>query len=328
MTNLTVANWNIGGAKFLQLPPAERKLFQQQLNAELDAFCRKWQPDVICLQEATSFQLAGQTQTDVLTPPDGYAYHMSPVLDSRRHSHPVRWGEYREAGQWQNGDHIYQGNGFLWKKELCHASIWSFDAGLKTPELEPETIPIDTGLFTGDRDTEPRCVCLTHFILPRANQKLLDVFVANLHLSTLHGERAGQPAIDKVGSKVRTRQLWTVLHGVISRHMVWAQMLDGDASEREQLWLLCGDFNAAPLSDEIMLVKEFGFIDLNPNKGKGNKAQGLGNDPTHTVDYLFLGQFGAEAATAEREIYISGNPAPDLNFKVSDHFPVISRLPY
>ena len=38
MTNLTVANWNIGGAKFLQLPPAERKLFQQQLNAELDAF--------------------------------------------------------------------------------------------------------------------------------------------------------------------------------------------------------------------------------------------------------------------------------------------------
>ena len=327
MTNLTVANWNIGGAKFLQLPPEKRKLFQQQLNTELATFCHKWQPDVICLQESTSFQLVGQSLGEVLIPPEGYHYHLSPILDSRRHSHPVRWGQYREAGHWQSGDHINQGNGFLWKKDLCHASIWSFDSCLKTANLGPETVPIDTGLFTGDRDTEPRCVCLTHFVLSRPGQDEVDVFFANLHLSTLHGERAGQPDIDKVGSKVRTRQLWTILHGVISRHMVWAQMLGDDTPQREQIWLLCGDFNAAPQSEEIKMVEAFGFRDANPDKGSGNKAQGLGNPPTHTVDYIFYSSSGAEMVPGSKAPDFSLNPTPDLDFRVSDHFPIIARIP-
>lgn len=325
---IRIANWNVGGAKFLKLTSGEREVFRNTLTLAISDFCTKWQPDVICLQEITRFQSAGQQAVDLIVAPPGYYYTMAPLVDTERHSHPVRWQQYKKAGHWKDDDYIAQGSGFLWKKELKHDSLWEFGEGRSTAKIQFETVPIETGLFTGDRDTEPRCAIVSHFLWDAPNGQIRDVYIVNLHLSTLNGERDGRERIDRLGSEVRLGQLNTVLHGIVSRHVVWSQMIDERSTSRRPVWLLCGDFNSAPDSAEIQTVCQAGFHDLHPNKGLGNKARGLGNNPSHTVDYILVNY--QEFDQIQKVLFdkeINKNPEPDLNFRISDHFPIIATIP-
>jgi len=329
MSKITVVNWNVGGAKLLQLREPERSLFQAELNEGVANLCARWKPDVVSLQEATQYRVSGGPLQSLITAPPGYHYAMVPIHDTILHSHPVRWTRYRSAGGWGDDDYIGQGGGFLWREDLNHASIWEFEQTSTNAELATESIPTDTGLFTGDRDTEPRAAIVAHFLFadPDSGARR-SVFVANLHLSTLQGEREGKPSVDALGVRVRERQLGVVLDGVVSRHVVWSQMLPEGAGPTRPVWIISGDLNAPPDSDEIAKVLAAGFRDASPNKGIGNKTSGLGNEPTHTVDFIFANylddwrqiedDFETEAAEA---------PEPDLSFRSSDHYPTIANIP-
>ena len=327
MKYFTVINWNIGGAKFLNLGAEERQHFKQVFTDELAELCRKWQPDVVCMQEAVRYSNPGGQTVELVSPPEGYCYSMTPVLDTAQHLHPVRWKAYKEAGEWPEEAYIGQGNALLWKSDLPHASLWEFNRSASGPGLVTESVLVETGLFTGDRDTEPRATMLAHFVPEAASGQRVDVLLANLHLSTLHGEREGRPAGDAIGVRVRMKQLYTILHGIVSRHEIWSQLLPEDPEPRHRVWVLSGDFNAAPDSEELRTVRDFGFLDLNPAKGPGNKAKGLGADPTHTVDYLLACARGDRIFTEALQTSLAGNPVPDLDFRSSDHFPTISLIP-
>lgn len=327
MKHFTIINWNVGGAKFLNLAAAERELFKKTLTVEFAEMCRKWEPDVICVQEAVRYCNPGGRPVDLVTPPDGYCYTMTPVLDTAQHHHPVRWQAYKAAGEWPEEAYIGQGNALLWKADLPHAALWEFSAVNCGPDLATESVLVETGLFTGDRDTEPRATMLAHLVPETASGQRTDILLANLHLSTLHGEREGRQAGDAIGTRVRMRQLHTILHGIVSRHEIWSQVLPDEPEQRHRVWVLGGDFNAAPDSEELKTVRDFGFIDLNPAKGPGNKAKGLGSQPTHTVDYIMACARGDRLFTDAIRQSLAGNPEPDLTFRSSDHFPTIAFIP-
>jgi endonuclease/exonuclease/phosphatase family metal-dependent hydrolase len=325
---LTLANWNVGGAKYLNLPPDSRLAFQRQINHEIRRLCTTWQPDLLLLQEVTRTRCAGGKTTDLVVAPPGYRYHMEPIHDSDMHSHPVRWRRYRSSANRPDDDYIGQGAGFLWREDLRHASIWDYTTSAASDWLACEMVPTETGLFTGNRDTEPRAAAVAHFVASNGNDRPTHVFVANIHLSTLHGEREQYASRDRLGAQVRLRQLQTILEGIVARHVGWSQLVDPPVNLSNVMWVVGGDFNAAPQSEEIERVRTFGFCDANPNKGFGNKTSGLGNDPTHTVDYLFanyLQSWPRMLAAFDRTV--ASNPAPDLSFRVSDHYPTVARLP-
>ncbi len=324
---LTIANWNVGGAKYLNLPPDSRLAFQRQINEEVRRLCAKWEPDILLLQEVTRTRCICGDPIDLIAAPPGYRYHMEPIHDSDMHSHPTRWRRYRSSGNRPDDDYIAQGAGLLWREDLKHASIWDYTTSAVSDRLACEMVPTETGLFTGNRDTEPRAAAVAHFVASHEEEPT-HVFVANVHLSTLHGEREQHARRDRLGAQVRLRQLQTILEGIVARHVGWSQLVEPPVNLSNVMWVIGGDFNAAPQSEEIERVRKFGFCDANPIKGSGNKTSGLGNDPTHTVDYLFanylqswprmLGAFDRTAAQ---------NPVPDLSFRVSDHYPTIARLP-
>jgi len=325
---LTIANWNVGGAKYLNLPPDSRLAFRRQINEEIRRICLKWQPDLLLLQEVTRTRCAGGEPTDLVVAPPGYRYHMEPIHDSDMHSHPVRWCRYRSSGNRADDDYIGQGAGFVWREDLKHASIWDYTTADASDRLVCEMVPTETGLFTGNRDTEPRAAAVAHFVVSDEEEQPTHVFVANIHLSTLHGERERHSPRDRLGAQVRLRQLQTILEGIVARHVGWSQLVEPPIDLSNVMWLVGGDFNAAPSSDEIERVRNSGFCDANPNKGSGNKTSGLGNDPMHTVDYLFANYLqGWPRMMNAFQRMMAHNPAPDLSFRVSDHYPTIARLP-
>lgn len=325
---LTIANWNVGGAKYLNLPSASRLAFQDQINDEIRRLCAKWQPDIVLLQEVTRTRYRGGDARDLVVAPTGYRYHMETIHDSNMHSHPVRWSQYRNSGNRPKDDYIGQGAGFLWRENLKHASIWNYAKAHASDRLQCELVPTETGLFTGNRDTEPRAAAVAHFVSSDEGGKAIHVFIANLHLSTLHGEREGHTPRDRLGSQVRLRQLQTILEGIVARHVGWSQLLDPPVDLSNVMWVVGGDFNASPQSAEIDRVRSFGFCDGNPNKGLGNKTSGFGNDPTHTVDYVFANYLQSwPRMMGKFEKTVAHNPVPDLSFRVSDHYPTIARLP-
>ncbi len=328
MAHLSIINWNVGGGKLLSLPAEERRPYRSELNEALSQLCAEHQPDVVCMQEVVRYVGSSGEERELISPPVGYHYQMFPVLDTARHTHPTRWNRYRKNGNWTSEHFIGQGQGMLWRDDLAHASLWDFKGGRRGPELSTEFVPIETGLFVGDRDTEPRAAIVAHFFA-EAEGEVRDFFVINTHLSTLHGERAGEPARDQLGVEVRTNQLRTILEGVVARHGAWCHFLPEDEAPRSvPAWILSGDFNTAPDSREIAYVENFGFRDASPRKGQGNKTSGLGNPPTHTVDYIFASYNERWPVLSERfDALTSVSPLPLLEYKVSDHYPVVALLP-
>jgi len=88
----------------------------------------------------------------------------------------------------------------------------------------------------------------------------------NVHLTTLKGERVGNIRLNRKASERRLRQLDLILDNVISTYQeasayrIPRQAYNGE----DDVWILGGDFNAKPDSNEITLVKRMGFVDGNP----------------------------------------------------------------
>ena len=187
-----------------------------------------------------------------------------------------------------------------------------------------------TGLYTGDRDTEPRLALVAHFVVgddpnPR------DVLLINLHLTTLKGEREGFPERDDLGSQIRLGQIDVVLRGIVSRYNDWWQKEKAARKEIEKrlppVWIIAGDFNCTPESPEIVKMKRMNFLDLNSAKGRGNKGSGRPPTPEITVDYIFAGPMYWAFDPHAVEHTVAANPTPLIQVAISDHYPIVASVP-
>lgn len=393
---MRILNWNIGGAKYLGLrsglmpnrTPSEpsREEFRRRMNAALRLEIERHDPDVITLQEVVEYQADGRIEEreSVIDPLAGYHYCPHLLIDTWRHSHQGQWNRVRKAGGWPRDAVFAQGSAILLKKDLPHFPLWSlpalhqdYSSWLSTRPRRisdapgrgcMEVVPLESGLYAGDRDTEPRAALVVHVALSRVGgaelPQPLDVFVINLHLTTLLLEREGIPAIDERASQIRLRQLDCVLTDIVSRYNGWrAQRYrirgehvvvpgcpcdDCDSVRRHgddaaaawpetkgrrethrrspPVWVLAGDFNFTPDSAEYAMLVRRGFVSLVPG---GTKAKGLGKAPTMTVDYVFAGPRFEAIDPGQAEDYRARRNRVDVDddVKVSDHFPLVADIP-
>ena len=90
-----------------------------------------------------------------------------------------------QDGDWDKETYLGHGLGMMWRKTLAHSSLWSIDNALlhTGAKLEVEVVRIESGLFTGSRDTEPHMAMVAQF-----NIKCQDFFMINVHRTTFKGE--------------------------------------------------------------------------------------------------------------------------------------------
>jgi endonuclease/exonuclease/phosphatase family metal-dependent hydrolase len=336
--------------------PETRDEFQDRLQEAFSVLLRDNTPDIITLQEVVRYEAAGKRDIadNVLRPPEGYDYFPHWLVDTDRHSHQGKWNKVREQGEWSNEAFFAQGNAILVRKDIPHFRIYDLpdvevtQADLGAGEDERghiEYVALESGIYFGDRNTEPRAAMVAHVVLSSIGEhklrKPLDIFVLNVHLTTLSLEREGIPDIDERAAQTRQQQLDIVLNGIVSRYNQWRRQgyrIRDKKTEPKKgiethdrhspIWIIAGDFNCIPESIEYQTMVRRGFIDLVINKGSGTKAAGLGNEPTITLDYVFAGPRFEAIDPTYAGAHI-GNNKVEVNqtTKVSDHFPLIVRVP-
>lgn len=333
-----ILNWNVAGAKYLEKTESSREEFRANLNAELKRLVQLHNPDVVTLQEVVQYEA---DHKDIIDPPDGYDYHAFPLIDTESLSIRAKWNKLEKMGNWPTGTYFAQGNGFLFKRNLPHQPVWALPRdGKHEPRIKRENyiekVSLESGLYFGDRDTEPRAALVAHFVF-NPKGKPLDIFVLNVHLTTLTMEREGVPEIDRRATKIRLSQLDIIFDGIVSRYNSWRR---GGFRERgehrdpaewetfdrhEPVWILAGDFNSTPLSHEYKTIQDVNFMDVVLNKGAGTKAPGAGKEATLTLDYIFAGPAFVSLDPLIVSARIRGNHVEDI--RVSDHFPMVANIP-
>ncbi len=342
----SILNWNIGGAKYIQEEENQREKTRKLINSELCSLIRRFDnPDVITLQEIVRYGPSSKDANEIIDSISGYHYYPMPLIDSDRLSSKAKWNKVRELGGWSPDTFFAQGNAILIKDDLPHFPIWDLASSSEHKPKESrhfiEQVNLESGLYFGDRDSEPRAALVAHFIFNpnKKKTKPLDVFVVNVHLTTIMMEREGIPEIDLSATKIRLDQLDVIFRGIVSRYNKWKRqgfpqrgkprdMKDFETYDRyEPVWILAGDFNFTPESEEYQLIKRLNFIDAVPHKGSGTKAKGAGNRATLTLDYIFVGPkfLAFDPIFTANEIQ---NNSVDSRTKSSDHFPLFAEIPF
>ena len=324
-SHITIASWNINGISFLKTGPEERGRLKPAITRQLNDEClHKFRPDFLAVQEIVRYEENGVVQ-ELVEPPEGYCYQSSISIDTASQNHPVKWEPIRKAGKWVADDYLGQGNGLLWREDIPHCSIWDWtgEKARRGKGLRQEAIRIDTGLFTGNRDTEPRLAVVSHFIYEKRH-----LFIVNLHLTTLLKEREGFPDRDCLGAEIRGRQLDIVLSGIVSRYNRWREEQYPLAPDDRPIWFLAGDFNATENSLEIEKIKRLNFLDLCLDKGAGTKRGKDSANAALTLDYIFAGPayYAFDPNVVKQMLETAGKP-PLYEITVSDHYPIMARFP-
>jgi len=353
-----VLNWNIGGAKFLEEKSiGKRRETRSKLNKALVALVKEHTPDVVTLQEIARYKQPDDVEIqDIIDDIGGYRYFPFTLIDTDYLSSKAKWRKLLRDSDWHPDTYFAQGNAFLVKKKSPVFPVWDLSGlGQDIPATDRphfvEHVHLDSGLYFGDRNTEPRAALVMHFICnPQtkdAPSKPVDIFVVNLHLTTLMMEREGVPQTDSLATRTRQGQLDIVFNGIVSRYNSWRQ--DGYPERRKErepeqhedfdrhspVWILAGDFNFTEDSDEYMYIRKHNFIDTIPDHGKettygkGTKAKGVGNDPTLTLDYVFAGPKFVSLDPVIEEKGISQNRViHDHAIRASDHYPLLSTIDF
>ncbi len=208
-----------------------------------------------------------------------------------------------------------------------------------------EVVQLECGLYFGDRNTEPRAALVTHVVLPELGGEgikcPLDLFVVNLHLTTLMGEREGVPDIDEEAAKTRMRQLNLVLNDTVSRYNLWRKNIyrlrsNGKTDEdlkkdpRHQrcnpVWIIAGDFNCTPESLEYQTLVRRGFVDMMPKINGEHvltKSRGLHRPAEISLDYVFAGP--RFEAISPSDVGQTSRVLHELD--ASDHKPLLVEIP-
>lgn len=416
---ITIANWNVGGAKILQLvskdptkrrkdprveaprPGESREDVRAKLNTALRALLSN-EPEIVTLQEVVCYAEDGKENNaeHALDISDEscfecntnlkYRYYPSWLIDTDHQSHTGKWKKVIECGGWitdRSDPFFAQGNAILVRSDLQLYPVWGIEyEGFRSPghdgrnsdksqdsyDVEKlkkaneakghrlvEHVPLQPGLYFGDRDTEPREASVAHLVLSQLNRERkptlklefpLDIFIVNVHLTTLTLERNGVPGVDREGEQIRLRQLDIILKQIVSPYNRWrfeCFPIRGDHrfpekwethSRYKPMWVIAGDFNFTPDSNEYDAMVRGGFIDLIPRIYKRDptarpptKASGTDRPPTHTLDYVFAGpRFHAidpqvaDNNTQNNEVL--HDPKKGF-YGISDHYPLLFQVP-
>ena len=351
---LRILNWNVGGAKYLELGTKDKKNeFRERVNEALKGLIKLYgDPHVICLQEIVEYNEPNEAKENIIVKQNDYNSHSSILIDKNRHPYVSKWKKVQQKGKWPEDSYFGQGNALLWQNDLPLFPVHSL-ANLGTmydgnPHLDE--IILNSGLYFGTRDTEPRAALLAHFIIAKnSNDKKtgkeiqipLDLFVINLHLTTLTGEREGIPKIDDRASKIRMAQLNIVLNEIVSPYNEWRRngypfrgksyepSKGEDFKRAPPIWILCGDFNFTPESEEYKMMERMNFVDHNPTKGGGTKGrwtESEGSKATITCDYIFAGPKFTSLDPRIIANNVERNPSPISVVTVSDHFPLYAEV--
>ena len=334
---INVLTWNVAGAKMfnnLNYPPDNAAL------GYIEAYYNAWKqvvrdllpktsqgpkyPDIILLQECIGFK-------DKRTEPSGrwesgkrilqqifrgYECFFFPALSSRIHPHPGKWQKFK-LGNIRNfiPDYVEAQQGYgicirdpstlrkLWVDEEDQSQLSSHsDLPGSNFELCFEVINSAPGLYLGNRDTEPRLMVMGRMKI--GSPKTVERYVnfVNVHLTTLKGEREGIKTKNDAARTIRLKQLDLLLNSTVSAYQEAEKYRIPRNSAREDIWILGGDFNAIPDSEEMnQLQKE--YIDGNIDKRiMDNDASGIYSDLPGTkwsskdskkepivVDYILCG---------------------------------------
>ena len=348
--HLQILNWNIAGAKYLDLPAGDgantRGEFRDKLNKGLAHQIAATQPHVVTLQELVKYSDSGDEEHAecVIDVPSGYIFYRRWLISTNLQSAERKWVNVRTRGGWSPAAYFAQGNGFLVRDTLKIARLHERPlSGYAPPKVESaaERVDLGPGLYFGTRDTEPRSADIIHLILtsldpmdsragePNRLRKPLDVFIMNAHLTTLSGEREGKPETDELATEKRLPQLEIILKQAVSKYNTVYPVLFDDETRHQPIWVVAGDFNFTPSSVEYhRMISPGGFVDLVPDKKLGTKTSRLGRRPTLTLDYVFA---ATEFVSLDHEYlyaHINNNRVIYDEFvKVSDHFPLAATLP-
>lgn len=331
--SLRLMTWNLAGAKHLALGPDLTLGARKKLTSQLKCLVKKYNPHVVMLQEYAQFAQGSTADKDLLgliEPSDIPEYKLTeiPLISNEQPCHPEKWQRF--IG-WHKPSLLTQGMAMLWRSNLCVGNFWDFKTTKASSRLTAEIVRMETGLYTGNRDTEPRAAVVAHFVFG-PNHEPRDVLIVNVHLTTLKNEREGKPFFDELGNSIRMSQIDVLLNGIVSRYNTWWDEYDGKGPRKSPVWILAGDFNCTPNSQEIRRIIQSQFMNLNPNPKWGSR----GDDRELNVDYIFAGPKyrSLKHRTVERKVTNNLPPIKtvldggiEINLYTSDHFPVFARLP-
>lgn len=147
-----ILNWNIGGAKYLQLKSRHahkrregvarpldsesREHFQASLNDALTSLLNQAKPSIVTLQEVVQSSEDGTSETieDVLNVKHSrfdvgelhYNYFPRWLVDTRHHHHQGKWRKVRELGGWKGTPEPFfaQGNAILVREDVAVYGVW------------------------------------------------------------------------------------------------------------------------------------------------------------------------------------------------------------
>lgn len=294
--SLRVATLNIsGGEKTFEEFPHNTQLSRQEA---LEILVSRLNAEVLCLQEVSQYVDADGVTHSLIDRVnqsgkyDHYSYGKTLSMDTHMQVKKdiMVKGIFNDWWNWSKGNTIHSRIAFSRLSETSRSGV-------------PRNIPLyQPNSYEGNRDTDPRFALLTRL------KESPYPFIANLHLSTLVGERHPQALPSKIEQShlLRSQQVRRFLD-LVRVHVIM---------EGKPL-ILAGDFNATP--DEFciaqLLESESDFVRLVPeNEG-----------PSHTwsekpIDHIFF--YPQERLLS----YTCRIDAGNLSRRASDHLPVVADL--
>jgi endonuclease/exonuclease/phosphatase family metal-dependent hydrolase len=299
-TSLRVMTYNIGGGRKNR---GGRKGDGYDLNGEVLEVVRKWNPDVLGLQECiewTDVDLCkhsyGQEIADALG--HGQNYYFGRTLSMKENFHVRKeimlYGLYNDWQDWA------QGNAISMKYSFTRL-------GEPGGPGDPQNIALyRPPVYEGSRDTDPR-----YAVLARANIDGVYPYVVCTHLTTLVGERGGEmrelPGRLSEAQGMRYQQAKNLIE------------LLRPKLEENQVIVLMGDFNAGPNEASVasVLEGEGGFHLLSPRNNVATHPK-LPNPIDHVLIYP-----PQQFDLARCSCWIDDS---DVAHAASDHLPVVADL--
>jgi endonuclease/exonuclease/phosphatase family metal-dependent hydrolase len=283
--------YNIGGG---------RRDFGTVLDSVLDVV-RQIQPDVLALQEATSWLDAdGHWHSSVAFLSDvlgnGYQSFFGPTVTLQQHFSSEKnnflKAIFDDVQDWQFGNALLIRGGFARLGEPSRPG-------------KPYNLPIfQPPQYLGNRDTDPR-----HVILTRIPGKQVAPLVVATHLTTLRGERG--PAERIIPGKLAQAQ-----------HMRCQQvdnvlaLLNPYALKREEAVFLLGDLNATVDEECMTHLKQAGFVHLEPDNDDVATHRKLDGPVDHILAY-------PPSRLKKYQCRVIDSP---LARQASDHLPVVADI--
>jgi len=161
-----VLNWNVAGAKYLELPLGKREEFRRRLNLTLQSLIETDRPAIVTIQEVVRYHEDDNEEDaiHVIDVPDGYDYYPLWFIDTRHQSAKGKWDKVREMGGWSANSFFAQGNAFLIKKDISAFRVFDLPRlNHRCQIANPiEVVKLESGLYLGTRDTEPRAAMIAH----------------------------------------------------------------------------------------------------------------------------------------------------------------------